>query len=83
MKDYSQNVKEPYDNILNGVVLFYIFLPIFGVLPDIKSGWLNAAIASAGLAAFCSLACVIVPLAIYEGRIVSLVTSVIGFWLSL
>ena len=81
MKDYSQNAKELYDNILNGViVLFYIFLPIFGVLTDIKFGWLNAAIASAGLAAFCSLACVIVPLAIDEEKIVTLVTSVIGFF---
>ena len=80
MKDYSQNVKELYDNIINAViVLFYIFLPIFGVLTDIKFGWLNAAIASACLGAFCSLTCIIVPLAINEEIIVVLVTSVVGF----
>ena len=57
--------KNEYDNILNVVsIFFYIFLPIFGLLTDIKLGWIKAATISTCIGALCYLSCIIISLSL-------------------
>ena len=70
--------EELYDNILNIVtIFFFIFLPIFGLLTDIKFGWINAATISTCIGALCSLFSIVISLALRDKEnVVALVTSV-------
>ena len=61
---WSHNKKETYDIILNLVaILFYLFLPIFSLLTDIKFGWLKTATISACVGALCTLVYIVLLVA--------------------
>ena len=73
---WGQDERQIYQNILNSVtIIFYIILPIFALLADIKFGRLNTTIIVIFIGAVCSICYTVLSFLI--GTAIDTVTSVI------